>query len=271
MEDKSDPAGLSRTLETVTRTLEIISLLESDNGARVTEIADKLCVSKSSVYNHLTTLRQNDYVSKSGDQYNLSYRFLTLGEFVRNQDRLYQHGRAEVEQLAETTGEYAHLTVEQNGLGVNLYKVRGEDAVGANFQTARLQKPDFLHYSATGKSILAHLSEDRVRSIVDTHGLPKRTEQTITDINQLLAELDEVRDQGFAHNEEEEVRGIRAVGVPILDQREEVLGAMSVSGSKSRLRGDRFRKDLPDLLTRAANVIEVDINTATRSNNFPSF
>lgn len=271
MEEKSGSTGESRTLETVTRTFEIISLLESNNGARVTEITNRLGVSKSSVYNHLTTLQQNDYVSKSGDQYTLSYRFLTLGEFVRNQDRLYQHGRAEIEQLAETTGEYAHLTVEQNGLGINLYKVRGEDAVGANFQTARLQKPDFLHYSATGKSILAHLPEDRVRSIVDTHGLPKRTEQTVTDIDQLFEELDEVRDQGFAHNEEEEVRGIRAVGVPILNQREEVLGAMSVSGPKSRLRDDRFYKDLPDLLTQSANVVEIDINTATWPNNFPTF
>lgn len=261
----------TRTLATAARTLRVISLLEEHSGATATTLADELAVSKSSVYDHLTTLLEHDFVSKRGDVYELSFRFLTLGEFVRNQSVLYRYGRGQVEELSRETGEYAHLTVEQNGLGVNLYKVRGEDAVGEEFQTARVQKPDFLHYSATGKSILAHLPEDRLEAIIERHGLPGRTERTITSMDRLREELATVREQGFARNDGEEVRGIRAVGAPILDHDGDVLGAISISGPESRLQGSRFDQELPARVKSAANVIEVNLNTAVEDNEFPSF
>jgi DNA-binding IclR family transcriptional regulator len=261
----------SRMLETVTMTIRVIQLLEERNGARATDIADELDISKSSVYNHLTTLVEHGLVSKRRDVYHLSYRFVTLGEFVRNQSTIYRYGHAEVENLSEETGEYAHLTVEQNGLGVNLYKVRGDDAVGADFQTERVQKPDYLHYSATGKSILAHLSKQRLDEIVDQHGLPGRTENTITDREALYEHLETVREQGFAYNDSEEVRGIRAVGAPIISKDDRVLGAVSVSGPESRLQGVRFTEELPSRIKSAANIIEVNLNTAVEESEFPSF
>ena len=266
-----DPPDGARLLQTVSTTLQIISLLEEHNGATAIELTEELDVSKSAVYSHLTTLADHDFVSKQGKTYQLSFRFLTLGEFVRNESVLYRHGREQVEQLSENTGEYAHLTVEQNGLGVNVYKTRGRDAVGEEFQNERLQKPDFLHYSATGKSILAHLPEERVDAIINEHGLPRRTEQTITDRDALYKELEMVREQGFAYNDGEEVRGIRAVGAPILTKDQTVLGAVSVSGPRSRVGGKRYESELPSTVKSAANVIEVNLNTAMTDREFPSF
>lgn len=268
---QNGPRDNPRVLDTVSTTLRIISLLEEKNGAEAVEIAESLDTSLSSVYNHLTTLSHYDFVSKDGGTYELSYQFLTLGEFVRNQSILYQHARDEVDKLCEETGEYAHLTVEQNGLGINLYKVRGRDAVGADFETARKQKPDYLHYSATGKSILAHLPEERVDNILNRHGLPQRTSQTITERDKLLEELEKVEERGFAINDEEEISGIRAVGAPILSKEGDIFGAISVSGPASRLQGEHLEKELPNRVKRSANVIEVNINTATEDSQLPSF
>lgn len=264
-------ADHARLLQTVSTTMRIVSLLEEHRGATANELAEELDLSKSSVYSHLMTLADHDFVSKQGETYELSFRFLTLGEFVRNESVLYRHGRQQVERLSEETGEYAHLTVEHNGLGVNVYKTRGRDGVGEDFQNERLQKPDFLHYSATGKSILAHLPKKRVDTIIENHGLPERTENTIANREALFEELKTVRERGFARNDSEEVRGIRAVGAPVLTEDQTVLGAVSVSGPRSRLEGKRFKSELPSMVKSAANVIEVNLNTAMVDSEFPSF
>jgi DNA-binding IclR family transcriptional regulator len=263
MPPHSDPEASPRTLKTVERTTRIIKALETLDGAGVTELADHLGMSKSSVYHYLTTLRQEEFVVKNGDQYELGLQLLLSGEYVRNRNLLYRYGREEIEDLAESTGEYANLFTEEHGKGINLYKVRGSNAVGSGYQTEKLQHPDQLHCTATGKAILAFLPADERERILDRHGLPERTANTITDRDELLDELATVRDRGYAYNDEEEVEGLRAVGAPVIDRDDTVLGSLSVAGPTSRLKGEAFDEELPEEVQRAANVIEVNINMAT--------
>lgn len=258
--------GPSRTLKTVETAFEVIRALETLDGAGVTELADHLDRSKSTTYNHLATLHQQGVVVKRAGQYELGLQFLLFGEYVRNQDILYKHGKEEIQNLAESTGEYANLFTEEHGAGINLYKVRGENAVGSGYQNAKLQHPDYLHSTATGKAILAYLPRERVNDVLDRHGLPKQTSNTITTREALFEDLDDVRERGYAFNDEEEVEGLRAVGAPITDRHGEVLGSLSVSGPTSRLKEDEFYDHIPELVTSTANVIEVNINMATRSN-----
>lgn len=267
MPPDSNPEASPRTLKTVERTTRIIEALETLDGAGVTELADHLGMSKSSAYHYLTTLRQEEFVVKKGDQYELGLQLLLSGEYVRNRNLLYRYGREEVEELAESTGEYANLFTEEHGKGINLYKVRGSDAVGSGYQTEKLQRPDQLHCTATGKAILAFLPEDERENILDRHGLPERTANTITDRDELLEELTTVRDRGYAYNDEEEVEGLRAVGAPVIDRDDNVLGSLSVAGPTSRLKDSAFDVELPEEVQRAANVIEVNINMATHGSD----
>ncbi|MFB6195207.1 MAG: IclR family transcriptional regulator [Haloplanus sp.] len=255
--------GKPRTLKTVERTARILEALETLDGAGVTELADHLGISKSTTYHYLATLRQENWVVKNGERYELSLQFLLSGEYVRNRNRLYKYGKDEVEELAESTGEYANLFTEEHGMGINLYKVRGSDAVGSGYQTEKLQRPDYLHCTATGKAILAFLSRERVDEILDQHRLPQQTANTITDRNELFDELETVRQQGYAYNDEEEVEGLRAVGAPVIDRNENILGSLSVAGPTSRLKGEKFKEQLPEKVQSAANVIEVNVNMAT--------
>jgi DNA-binding IclR family transcriptional regulator len=267
MTAEPSPDGSPRTLKTVERTARIIKALETLDGAGVTELATHLGMSKSSTYHYLATLRQEDFVVKTGDQYELGLQLLLSGEYVRNRNLLYRYGKEEVEELAETTGEYANLFTEQHGKGINLYKVRGSDAVGSGYQTDKLQQPDQLHCTATGKAILAFLPEAHVDGILDQHGLPERTANTITDRDELFDELATIRERGYAYNDEEEVEGLRAVGAPVIDRDDDVLGSLSVAGPTSRLKGTPFDEELPEQVQRAANVIEVNINMATHGSD----
>ncbi len=260
-----------RTLKTVARAFDVVRALEELDGAGVTELAEHLDLSKSVVYNYLTTLRDEKFVVKEGDTYSLSLQFLLVGEYVRNQNVLYRIGKGEVEELAEKTGEYAHLSTEQHGLSVNLYKVSGEKAVGSDYQTSKLQRADYLHFSATGKAILAHLPRERVNWIVDTYGLPRKTEETITDRDALFAELEHVRERGYALNDEEEIKGLQAVGAPVRNRHGRVLGSVSVSGPVKRMNDPDYHRTVVESVVNAANVIEVNVNMEDSDLDFPTF
>ncbi|WP_121743482.1 IclR family transcriptional regulator [Natronorubrum halophilum] len=254
-----------RQLETVARSCDVIEALEELDGAGVTELANYLDLSKSSAYSYLATLREKRLVVKTDQTYRLSLEFLYLGKTVRHRHVLFGHGKEQVEALADETGEYVHLMCEQHGLERNIHKVAGENAVGDTYHTAKERKTDYLHFTATGKAVLAYLPESRVEEIIDEHGLVRKTENTITDREALFEELRSVRAQGYAVNDEEEIKGIRAVGAPIRSDDGTVLGAISVSGPTSRINGDRYHETLPMNVMERANITEASINLSSAS------
>lgn len=245
MPDEAIDSDSPRTLQTSTTTLNVIDALKQLDGATVTEMAGHLGLSKGGVYNHLATLRENDFVVKNNDVYNLSPRFILIGEHIRQESLLYQFGKEEIDNLIEETGEYAQLITERHGLGIVLYLQRGEKAIGSSYPDQMERKPLGLHHLSAGKAILSQLPEKRVREIIDQHGLPQRTGNTITDETELFEKLETVRERGYAYNVEEEVGGLRAVGAAINGPDGEVLGAVSLSGPKSRMQGERFEERLP--------------------------
>lgn len=238
------------------RTLQIVQALQEMSGGTVTEIADHVQLPKSTVYNHLQTLYNNEYVSKSGEQYSLGLRFLEHGGHTRNQMDIFQVAKPEIEALATDTGELVNLVVEEHGLAVYLHREGGENAVDLDSYVGKRQ---YLHSTAFGKAILAHFSDERVAEIIDKHGMPTRTNDTIADRDALFKELNEIRERGYAYDDEESLEGLRCVAAPILTQDDDVLGAVSVSGPISRISGDRFTEEIPDLLHSTTNVIEINM------------
>lgn len=248
-----------RTLSTVERACDVIEALQELDGATVSTLAEHLDMSAGGVYNHLATLRERNYVIKRGEQYHLSLRFFNRGMYVRNQRLLYTAGKQETEQLAEETGEYAHLMAEEFGRGIYVYKVKGENAISEEFEQQKQEYPDYLHLSSTGKAVLSQLSRNRVETIIDRHGLPAVNENTITDQENLFEELANIRERGYALNDQEEIRGTRAVGAPITTD-DNVYGAVSISGPVSRLNESEL-DEIADEVLQVANVISVNIAT----------
>jgi len=259
------PGDEPRRIESVDRACEIIGVLRSTGGATVSEVESQVDLSLGTVHTHLATLKANDFVMQVGTEYRLSPRLVTLGEHVRNHSDLYNAGRAKADELAEETGEAINLMTEYNGLRVILYQAFGQNAAGTEYHVRNREEPDrYLHYSATGKSMLAGFSEEKIDRIVEEHGLDARTEKTITDVDELHAELEEIRERGFALNDEEQVKGLRAVGAAITDQSGEVVGSISLSAPKHRLPEDRFTGEIADLVTNAADLIELNLRTRSR-------
>lgn len=245
-----DPTNVQAT-ET---SLRIVDALRTLDGAGITELADQLSLPKSTVHNHIQTLRHHEYVTKIDGQYEVGLRFLQLGEYARNRKQIATLGPPEIDKLADETAEMANLIVEELGWGVFLYRAKGLEAVHMDTHAG---KRVHLHTTGFGKAILAHLPAERVETILDRHGLPAATRKTITDRAALDEELDTVRELGYAYDDEERLEGLRCVAAPIIVDGT-VLGAVSVSGPKSRMRGEWYTEELPSLVMSAANVIEIN-------------
>jgi DNA-binding IclR family transcriptional regulator len=252
----TNPNQASNPVQTTLTTLDIVERLKELDGAGVTELAENLDLPKSSVHNYLSTLHQRGYVIKEENEFHVSLRFLDLGSKARDNKDIYDIAKPNIWELAEETGELANLMVEEHGEGVYIHRETGEDAVMVDKNVGQRVH---LHNTALGKAILAHYPRERVSEVIDQHGLPKRTETTITDEEELFAELERVRNEGIAYDDEERLKGLRCVAAPILDGDDHPVAAVSVSGPIARFSAERFREEVPEAIKNAVNVIELNV------------
>jgi DNA-binding IclR family transcriptional regulator len=247
--------SVGRKVQAVQTSCDVLDALRELGEAGVTELADHLGLSKATVHGHLTTLYDNEYVVKSDGKYRLSLRFVDFGTHAKRSVDVYEVAGEEVDRLAAKTGEVAQLMVEEHGRGVYLHKTVGENGV----QTASyVGGRRYLHCTALGKAMLAHLPESRVDEILDRHGMPRKTENTTTDREELKAELATVRERGVAFDSGEIFQGLRCVAAPVTGHDGELYGAISVSGPTSRMKGRRFEEEIPETVLGAANVIQIN-------------
>jgi len=247
-----------RTVQAVQTACEIVDLLREQGEAGVTELANELDLSKGTVHCQLSTLVQNEFIVKSEEGYQLSLRYLDLGEHVKERLGIYEVVCEEIDDLAEATEELAQFATEEYGQAVYIYKAEGSNAV----QTASsIGRREYLHCIALGKAMLACFSEPRIEEIIEYHGLPQFTDHTITTRTELFDELSEIRERGYALNDEEQIRGVRAIGTAVMNYEGDVLGAISVSGPTSRIGEEKFTSQYPELVMQVANIIEVALDT----------
>ncbi|WP_266082654.1 IclR family transcriptional regulator [Haladaptatus caseinilyticus] len=254
MNDEEETPG--QRLKSVDQAFQIIEYLRENGPVTLSEITDDLELPMSTAHVHLSTLVANEYVIKSEREYRCSLRFLRVGGEMRDKLSLFQTAKDEVDDLSDTLGEYANVGTIENGYMVQLYKSRNSSSIDDN---APLGSHLYLHSTGLGKAMLSRLSQERLDMILDLRGLPKLTPTTITDRQALEKELAEIRDRGYAVNRSEHFTGVCAVAVPILSERNEVIGAISASGPISRMGDTRIEEEIAPALFDKQNFIELKI------------
>ena len=130
--------------------------------------------------------------------------------------------------------------------------------LGVGLPLAYVGRRFYLHQTAAGKALLSRLSQPEVEEIVDRWGLPARTENTITDPEELYEELDVIRDRGYSFNREEQLQGVKAVGVPVTGPDDRVIGAFSVASPANRMSDEWFEEKLPSIALGVTNEFELE-------------
>ncbi|AUV84162.1 IclR family transcriptional regulator (plasmid) [Salinigranum rubrum] len=236
--------------------LAVLSGIEArDGGATLSELAADLDFAKSTIYKHLNTLEEGGFVVFRHDEYRIGLRCLELGGIAQRYDGIYEVAKPEVRRMAVETGELANLMVEERGYGIYIHTTSGDRAVSLD---TSLGKRVYLHQTAIGKALLSSLSDTRVEAILERHGLPQETDNTITDREALFDELEVIRERGIAYDKEERVDGTGCVGVPIEtgDRRE---AAISITAPINRMTSPDAESEIIDTVKQAANVIEVNL------------
>lgn len=223
--------GGPRTHETTETSLAVLEAVTEINGGTLSELSEHTGLATSTLHTHLRTLVEAEYVIREGKTYQAGLKQFHLGEQARHRDERYALAKEAAATLAGRVEEEVNFAIEENGRTIILFGATASSP-GDGFQAGRYFHA---HSSASGKAVLAEYTEDRVREIIDRRGMPALTDRTITDYDELLAELETVREQGYAVNDQEELDGLRAVAIAVNNPDGSVFGTLDISGPPYRL------------------------------------
>ncbi|GAB3035578.1 IclR family transcriptional regulator [Natronobiforma cellulositropha] len=249
-------------IRAVERSYSIVEFLQRRERAGLSEIAEALEMNKSTAFNHLKTLEEREVVSADEGTYRLGLRFFQIGTSVREAKDIFRKSKAEIESLAEETGEQVNLTVEENGRGWILYQRNGQQAIKTDLNVGSSFP---MHCTAAGKVMLAEMDRQRARHLLEQRGMAARTKFTITDPDELLASF-EGRERGQCVLEiQERVRGVASVAAPIIRTDETgaltVQGAVSLCGPYSRLNDDEaYRHSIEKQVSDTAHILGINLS-----------
>lgn len=245
----------NRPINTAMRVFEVVNAVQRLEKATFTNIVEEVEMAESTLHDYLTTLVHIGYLSKTGREYKLSLQFLDHGIAARDSLSVYSKSQETLVRLAEESGAAAWLMVEENGKAVYLAQELGEDAIETH---ERLGKHEYMHCLAAGKVMLAFAPDGFVDEVVDSHGLPEKTPQSITNLDELQSELSSIRERGYAVNHNEAAEGTSAVAAPIIID-DNVVAAVAISAPVTRVDNDQFREQLIELVSTGSNEIELKL------------
>ncbi|WP_311172084.1 IclR family transcriptional regulator [Halobellus ordinarius] len=251
--NQSDPPN--RPIKSALRAFDILETVHALEEPTFTDIAEEFAVSDSTLYDYLETLTYRGYLTKDDGTYRLTLRFFDLGAAARDRFPVYRKSREPLKKTADESGAAVWLMVEEAGKAVYLAREMGEQSIETH---ERLGKREYMHCLASGKAMLAFAPPDHVENVIQRHGLPERTHESITTKEELTAELDRIREQGYATNEHETAEGVSAVAAPIIAN-DRVYGAVAIAEPVARMRNESRKQRLIELVTTASNEIELKL------------
>jgi len=200
----------------------------------ITEVADELGLPKATVFRLLRDLAEVNCVISDEDSqgYRLAPGLIELGELARRQIDVADLARPVLEEVAHQVRETVNLGVLHDDKVLVVDSAR--DLKGPRL-TADLGPVSELYCSALGKALLSCLPGDRRERMLDEMKLSRQTEHTITSVEALRRELDQVRRSGVAYDREEYELGLYCIAVPVRRKSEAAAGAISACGPVSRL------------------------------------
>ena len=217
----------------VDRALDLLVILsKSSRDMGVTELSKLLNVQKSTVHSLLVTLAQRGFVRQTeGARYTLGLRLIQLGSICSERLDIRTVARPIMLELAEQSQEVALLAMLSKEELMIVEKIEPKRAF------VLIPKFDFsitLHSTAIGKVLLANAPTAVIETVIE-RGLERYTPYTLTEREDVLAELATVRRQGYALGCNETIEGISCIASPIYDATGQVIAALSISSSSSSL------------------------------------
>jgi len=218
------------TIDNMSQLLKLFTLDRPEWG--ITELADALGWSTSKTHDLAASLVEIGMLRKGENRrYEMGWRVLELSQVILGSSTLQSEARKAMENLSAKYDEHILLGVLAGG------KVLFVDKSARHSIPESVSQSDMrlnAHCTSAGKVLLAHLTETRRQAIIDEHGLEPMTANSIQSFEELIAELEEVKKQGYAFGIEELTIGMGSVAAPVFDYSANVVAALSLSSETKR-------------------------------------
>lgn len=247
--DRQDRQG-RYNIQAVDRAVKALELLSQGDALKLDALSGQLGISTSSTYRLLATLQSHRYVEKDDNQggYRLGLACLELARSFSAANDIRSTAMSELNRLRDGTRETVHLGVLEGMEVVYLEKRHGLHPIG--LMSSRVGGRSPAYCTGLGKVLLAYQTPEEVRDHFQARGLSEFTDRTITDLDELMDRLSEIRRQGYGLDLGEHEAEVRCVAAPVFDDGGRAVAAISISGPASRL-GDL--DDQPELIQRTTD------------------
>jgi len=230
------------------------ALSSKPEAVRLQDLAKELKMNQSTLLRFLTSLQNMGYVNQNEDssKYFLTNKICAIANRVSSNTDVRTVSGEYLRKLANDFGESTNLAVEQNMMMTYIEVVNGPNQVLVIFQRIGNIAP--MHCTGVGKLIMLDYTGEKIDKLISEKGLQRFTENTICTKEKLIRELETVRINGYAFDNEECEIGVRCVAAPIRDFTGKIIAGISVSGPATRMT-DRFIGEKLHLLMESAREV----------------
>lgn len=226
-------------VRSIERAIQILDSFDKDHPYwGLTEIAQEVGLHKATTHRIMTTLVNYNYLEKTSDglKYKLGPRLASLGYSVIQRFDVRRAALRYMEKIVQEFNEACDLSIFDGREILYLEVLQSNHSLTISAATG-MRLP--AHCTASGKVFLAFLPEENFQRFIQ-QPLRKLTEKTITDPQILKNKLSEIREAGYAIDDEEMELGIKAIAAPIFDQNGEIIASISIPGPTSRILDEKI-------------------------------
>lgn len=237
-------AELDKQPDSVSSVLKVFGILQAlakEREIGITELSQRVMMSKSTVYRFLQTMKSLGYVAQEGEseKYSLTLKLFELSAGALQNIDLIRSADIQMRELSRLTKETIHLGALDEDSIVYIHKI---DSMYNLRMYSRVGRRNPLYSTAIGKVLLAWRDRKEVTEILSQVEYQQTTSQTIVSTQALLPVLDEVRARGYGEDNEEQEEGLRCIAVPVFDRFGVVVAGLSISFPTLRFSEQNLRE-----------------------------
>jgi len=248
-------------LSSLDKSLQVIEQLSRNpQGLSLAELTQTLGYPKSTIHHMLSTFAPYDYVTQDPEtrKYRLGFKFLSISNIILDNIDIRKIAHEHLRELHQKCNEAVHLYILRNGYLVCIDKIQTQEGGGLSLATYIGFRTD-PHAAASGKILISELPHKAIEEMYKDRPLKVYGKNTVTSFAQLFEQLENIKKQGYAIDNEEYYEGARCIAAPVRAGGR-IDAAISVTGSIFTMTMDRITRELSVLVTRTAEAISSEMN-----------
>ena len=247
----------------VERALAVLeAVADRASGVSNADLHRKLKIPKSSASYILRAPVKHGYLRRDREtnRYYLGLKVVGLSHRALAALDVREIAEPVLRQLVDTTQLTAHVAIYDREEAVYVEKIDAPGFVKMNTWVGRRLQ---LHSTSVGKVLAAFMPREEMEAMLSGRGLYGRTPRTVTSVPKLLKELERVREQGYALDDEENSLGVRCIAAPIFNAEGQIEAALGVSGTTHQFERPQVPK-MAELVKAAARKISHQLGATAR-------